>query len=177
VTGTEEELMDMCKMKQQDAHTAKLRAFLEASDTNGNGEMTSDELEAVLQHPCVEENLNVIGLTRQEIIPLFSVLDDGDGVVSHDELVVGIMKLSSGVHVIDTLKIMHAQKRIAQKLDRVTETMVVPASRHQKKTSARSPYIPSCPPIARPTTPTVAQESPPLSHFRKAIARDAASLC
>merc|ERR1719247_929789 len=94
VTGTEEELMMMGKMNEKDEHIAKLKVFLAESDTNGNCEMTSDELHSMLQHPDIEHWLDIIGLESHEIEGLFCVLDDGDGIVSHNELVNGIMRLS-----------------------------------------------------------------------------------
>jgi hypothetical protein len=119
VTGTEEELMMMGKMNEKDEHIAKLKVFLAESDTNGNCEMTSDELHSMLQHPDIEHWLDIIGLESHEIEGLFCVLDDGDGIVSHNELVNGIMRLSGGVRVIDTVMIMHNQKMIVKKLDQV----------------------------------------------------------
>jgi len=132
VTGNEEELMMIGKMNEKDALIHKLREFLAESDTNGNGEMTNDELDAVLRQPNIEGWLGFIGLEPHEIVGLFAVLDDGDGIVAHSELINGIMRLSNGVRVIDTLMLMHGQKRMLNKLERVS-AQVTPAQQQEKR--------------------------------------------
>jgi hypothetical protein len=112
----DEEMMLMQKLREKETYVSKIKKFLDDADENGDGTMDRDELNHLLEHPDIQKSLHGLGLEQHEVVGVFGVLDDGDGVVSHDEFIAGCMRLTGGARAIDSVLIMHEQNKMASKI-------------------------------------------------------------
>lgn len=124
----DEEMMMMQKMKDKDKFIKKIHEFLEEADEDGDGEMDKHELGHFLKHPNFQKSLHGLGLEQHEVVGIFSVLDDGDGTVGHEEFIAGCMRLTGGARAIDSVLIMHEQNKIAHKVDRIQKSIGIVAA-------------------------------------------------
>merc|ERR1711879_966045 len=114
-------MMMMKKLKDKEQHIKKIKRFLAECDDDNNGMMDKNELAAFLNHPHFQKALHGLGLEEHEVVGIFSVLNDGEGVVSHDEFTAACMRLTGGAKAIDSVLIMHEQNKIAHKIDSINK--------------------------------------------------------
>merc|ERR1711948_236408 len=108
----------MNKLKEKEAFTAKLRDFFNAADTSGDGRLTVDELQDMLDDPGVVAWLKALELEVFEVVGLFKLLDDnGDGTVSYEEFLGGAVRLKGNARAIDSILIMHEQHKIFREIN------------------------------------------------------------
>merc|ERR1712118_212968 len=67
---------------------------------DGNGTLDKKEFDAMINNPDIQAWLTIIGLEMHEIKGLFTVLDDGDGVISYQEFVGGCMRLKGNARAL-----------------------------------------------------------------------------
>merc|ERR1711865_110626 len=105
--------MGMARLKEKEAFQVLIREFFQEADTSGDGLLSLDELEAILENPSVQAWLGVLQLEIHEVSALFAVLDDnGDGEVSLDEFLGGAMRMKGDARALDSIAIMHEQNKI-----------------------------------------------------------------
>eukprot|EP00929_Paragymnodinium_shiwhaense_P023407 TRINITY_DN14653_c0_g2_i2.p1 TRINITY_DN14653_c0_g2~~TRINITY_DN14653_c0_g2_i2.p1 ORF type:complete len:521 (+),score=109.85 TRINITY_DN14653_c0_g2_i2:866-2428(+) len=112
VAADDEEMMVQNKWKERDKYLGKLRRFFKMADTDGNGTLDKVEFDRMLDDPQISSWLTILGLEMHEIFSLFSVLDDGDGVISYEEFIGGCMRLKGNARAIDTVLLMHEQFKL-----------------------------------------------------------------
>jgi len=100
--------------KQSEVKTfvAKLLDLFQEADKNGDGFLSSQEMDEVLSYPKVKLWMNVIGLDVTDTKSLFNVLAGHDGRVSGEEFVKGIMRLKGSARSQDIVMIMRDCDRI-----------------------------------------------------------------
>jgi len=101
------------------AFTRKLAALFELADQSGDGQLSLEELENVLSCPKVKVWMSVLGVDTTETRNLFSLLDDGDGLISYGEFVAGISHLKGTARSQDTFAIMRDCARINKNCEAV----------------------------------------------------------
>jgi hypothetical protein len=118
LASADEEVMVLEKMKEKEALIARITEYLTSSDADGNAVMERAECEAMVEQTEVNRWLLTLGLESHEVVGLFNVLDDGEG-VGHEDFLKGIVRLSGGVRAMDSVMIMHEQRRVDRKIDLV----------------------------------------------------------
>lgn len=115
--NSDAELMVMSKLKEKEEFAAKLREFFLAADTSGDGRLSLEELQAMLDDPGVMAWLKVLELEIYEVLGLFKLLDDNaDGTVSYEEFLGGAVRLKGNARAIDSILIMHEQHKMNRTL-------------------------------------------------------------
>lgn len=115
----DEELMLLEKLKEKEEMLIAFRGFLFECDTDGDGEMNRAELQELLKDVTLQYWLERIGIEKHELVGLFNVLDEGGGVVSHEDIIGGVMRISNGVRAVDSVVMMHEQRKIGKKVSEV----------------------------------------------------------
>ncbi len=100
----------------------KIQGFLSEADEDGDGTMDRTELRHFLKHPNFQKFLHGLHLEQHEVIGIFSVLDDGDGIVTHEEFIQAIMRITGGARAIDSVLIMHELHKIGHKVELLVGT-------------------------------------------------------
>jgi len=107
------------RAKSHKKFAAKLRAFLERADKNGDGVMDRHELHAAVNNTDITKHFEAIELDLNEIAGLFDVLDDGDGLISAQEFLEGCERLKGQARAVDSIVIMHEQRNIRKDIDKL----------------------------------------------------------
>ncbi|CAE7500791.1 Scn11a, partial [Symbiodinium pilosum] len=101
----EQLVVDRLRKKAQ--YVAKLESIFMAIDETGDGIISEERLNLILQNPKVAAYLETLELDLHEGVALFHLLDNGDGEVTLDEFIDGIMRCKGPARAIDQVA-MHA---------------------------------------------------------------------
>jgi len=101
----EQLVVDRLRKKAQ--YVAKLESIFLAIDDSGDGIISEERLNDILQNPKVAAYLETLELDLHEGVALFHLLDNGDGEVTLDEFIDGIMRCKGPARAIDQVA-MHA---------------------------------------------------------------------
>merc|ERR1712211_129323 len=97
--------------------------LFESADSTGDGNMSLEELQTVIQDPHLKAVFAILELDVSEVTQVFRLLDDGDGVVSFAEFLEGVMKLRGGSKKMDVMALLHENRRIMIRLDELQEEL------------------------------------------------------
>merc|ERR1719487_333546 len=86
----------------------KLGSVFRAVDMDRSGTLSKDEFNVVMANPKVKTWLQVLELEVHDAEALFRLLDDGDGEVTYDEFLKGVMRLKGQARSIDVVAIMRS---------------------------------------------------------------------
>jgi len=90
----------------------KLQRLFNLVQRAAPGIITQDEFKAVCRQPLAQLYFNALDLKIGEACDLYSMLDDGDGVVSQDEFCVGILRLKGQARAVDVISNMNDCRQI-----------------------------------------------------------------
>ncbi|CAJ1329123.1 unnamed protein product [Effrenium voratum] len=88
-------------------------------DESGEGLITEDVLNRVLANPKVRAYFQTLGLDVHEGTALFHLLDNGDGEVTLDEFIGGIMRCRGPARAIDQVALQADFKKLDLKLVKI----------------------------------------------------------
>jgi len=107
VAANDVELMIQERMKEKAKYIHKLQEFFRASDTSGDGKISASEFQEILSDPEVRTWLQMLDLEVHEAKILFTLLDNGDGLVTYDELCEGALRLKGQARSMDIVCVLH----------------------------------------------------------------------
>lgn len=105
VASQDEELMVSEKLKERESYLRKLRIFFEEADASGDGAISLDEFEKILANPKVRPWFQLLELEFHEADHLFKLLDDGDGLITIDDFIEGLLRLKGHAWSIDVVSL------------------------------------------------------------------------
>merc|ERR1712232_1433898 len=100
------------QLRQKRAYALKLKDLFIELDTSGDGKPTIDEFETMLSDPAAKAYLSGLEVDAHEIKSLFYLLDDGDGNITHDEFINGIMRLKGQARSQDVVAMGHDMRKL-----------------------------------------------------------------
>lgn len=106
------------KMRQKKKYIGKLREVFTKVDADGSGQLSLVEFQEVIQDDEVRQVLADLELDVHEVQGLFALLDTGDGTISFDEFISGVMRLRGSAKSVDLMTLLFENKKI---LDRLSE--------------------------------------------------------
>mmetsp|Transcript_9556 Transcript_9556/g.23053 ORF Transcript_9556/g.23053 Transcript_9556/m.23053 type:complete len:624 (-) Transcript_9556:17-1888(-) len=89
------------KITKQRAYAKKLELIFRAIDINQDGLITEERLQEILSMESVQAYFQTLDLDVHESTALFHILDDGDGGVTLEEFIDGIMRCKGAARAID----------------------------------------------------------------------------
>ncbi|CAE7945304.1 Scn11a, partial [Symbiodinium sp. KB8] len=104
------EQLVMDKMRTQSEYIQKLEEIFRAISCSKSSMITEARLIEIFQNPKVAAYFQTLDLDVQESRALFHVLDNGDGEISLDEFIDGVMRCKGPARAIDQVA-MHADMR------------------------------------------------------------------
>ncbi|CAE7478904.1 ANKRD17 [Symbiodinium sp. CCMP2456] len=117
------------KMHKKQEFVVKLEGIFKAIDDTGSGIISEERLTTILSNPKVAAYFQTMDIDVHEGKALFHVLNNGEGGVSLDEFIDGILKCKGPARAIDQVA-MHAEiKALDFKLTRLDSARVISASR------------------------------------------------
>jgi hypothetical protein len=112
VAANDQEMMMQQKAKDKDKFARKLREVFEEADESGDGTVCWEEFQGMLNNPKAKASLSAMELESHEVESLFQLLDDGDGTVSFDEFLKGVVRLKGQARSQDVLAILHDSRKV-----------------------------------------------------------------
>ena len=116
------------RLQKKAKYVEKLEKIFKKLDESGEGLITKAQLHQVFQDPKVKAYFQTLDVDVHEGTELFGILDDGDGEVTLDEFINGILRCKGPAKAIDQLA-MHADvrqlKRKILRLERALNPMGV----------------------------------------------------
>ncbi|CAK8990219.1 unnamed protein product [Durusdinium trenchii] len=134
----EQLVIDRLRLKEQ--YVNKLEGIFRAIDDSGNGLISEERLSYILSNPKVAAYFQTLDLDVHEGAALFHLLDNGDGEVTLDEFIDGIMRCKGPARAIDQVA-MHAEiknldtkvTKLFKKLMKVSKASVEVKQRNMSK--------------------------------------------
>jgi len=114
VAHTDDNVMVREKQRAMRVHTTKMKALFDDADTSGDGKLDIEEFKAILLDSDVKIWLAAMDLDASDAEELFEMLDDGDGRLTAEELVIGVSKLRGGARAMDLRKLFPGAKAWAK---------------------------------------------------------------
>jgi len=116
VAASDAEMMIQQKMKDKQKFASKLQEVFRAADESGDGLVSEAEFHAFLVNPKARALFSAMELESHEVESLFEMLDDGDGSVSFDEFLQGVVRLKGTARSQDVLAILHESRKVLKNL-------------------------------------------------------------
>mmetsp|Transcript_81813 Transcript_81813/g.249985 ORF Transcript_81813/g.249985 Transcript_81813/m.249985 type:complete len:634 (-) Transcript_81813:271-2172(-) len=113
------EMMLREQQAKKEKCTQKLKGLFSLADTSGDGMISLVEFKDMLHNPAVVTAFASLDLQVEEVMSLFHVLDDGDGMVSYDEFCKGILRMKGAARSTDICIMMHDCGKILKKCGQI----------------------------------------------------------
>mmetsp|Transcript_22315 Transcript_22315/g.51697 ORF Transcript_22315/g.51697 Transcript_22315/m.51697 type:complete len:616 (-) Transcript_22315:60-1907(-) len=128
VVQNDSEQMLVNQLKKRSEDVQKLEGVFRAIDKEGTGLITEDRLDEVLCSKDVVAYLQTLDVDVHEGHALFRLMDNGDGEVTLDEFIDGIMRCKGPARAIDQVALHVEVKNLDQKLNEILKCMKPTAS-------------------------------------------------
>merc|ERR1711959_464594 len=83
------------------------------------GHICLDEFTKMIEEPRVKTWLAVLELEVNEITGLFELLDNGDGSISFEEFIAGVMRMRGSAKAVDLVTLIYENKKVISALQSV----------------------------------------------------------
>eukprot|EP00811_Abedinium_folium_P020843 NODE_2985_length_2110_cov_9.759960.p1 GENE.NODE_2985_length_2110_cov_9.759960~~NODE_2985_length_2110_cov_9.759960.p1 ORF type:complete len:616 (+),score=141.58 NODE_2985_length_2110_cov_9.759960:2-1849(+) len=113
VAANDDELMVVQKMRATQKHVKKMKRLMKVTDTSGNGVCDRHEFMKALGDPTIKAWLASMDVEVDDIDMLYDTIDNGDGLITTEELIHGVARIRGAARSIDMLCM----------LTRMTETL------------------------------------------------------
>lgn len=109
VAHSDEERSSMEKMQQKEAFAEKIRDIFLRGDKLGDGVLHRWEFEAMMEDTEAQAMFNKLDLTTNEMMSLYEIMSDRDGVVDYEEFLAGALKMKNASRTLDMIEVLHEQ--------------------------------------------------------------------
>jgi len=124
VATTDDRVMMMSKERAKKIHADKMALLFAVADEDGNGVIDFEEFHSALADAEVRTWLSAMELDVRDERALFSLLDlDGDGHISHQELLEGVAQLKGGARSYEVCSLSHNAREIRDMLQSVLDRL------------------------------------------------------
>lgn len=134
----EQQVVERLQKKAQ--YVKKLEGIFRAIDETGNGMITKERMSQMLEVPQVKAYFQTLEVEVTEGAALFHILDNGDGEVTLDEFIDGILRCKGPARAIDQVAmqadLVHLHSKLSQIL-RILEEVYKAKSPRKKPTLMR----------------------------------------
>jgi len=103
-------------LRKARVHESKMHALFTEADRNNDGRIDLDEWKQVCQDEWVKIWLASQDLDVRDAEALFGMLDDGDGIITSEELIRGVARLKGPAGSMDLLKLMEDVRAVIGKV-------------------------------------------------------------
>lgn len=117
------EMMVRERSKKSNALQKELLDLFHEADSSGDNLLSRAELNAVTKHPKVSLWLQELGLQISDIDELFDLIDNGDGDITAEEFVKGIMRVRGEARAQDLIPILKNCQRILVQVKEISDKM------------------------------------------------------
>ncbi|OLP99553.1 Two pore calcium channel protein 1B [Symbiodinium microadriaticum] len=111
------------RLRKKAEYVNKLQAAFNAIDNSGNGMISEEQLTAIFNNPKVEAYFQTLDVDVTEGHALFHMIDNGDGQVTLDEFIDGILRCRGPARALDQVAMRADLKNLDSKLSQLVESV------------------------------------------------------
>eukprot|EP00931_Biecheleriopsis_adriatica_P045096 TRINITY_DN25845_c0_g1_i1.p1 TRINITY_DN25845_c0_g1~~TRINITY_DN25845_c0_g1_i1.p1 ORF type:complete len:549 (-),score=86.14 TRINITY_DN25845_c0_g1_i1:99-1745(-) len=104
------------RMSKKEKYSTKLHIAFLKMDESGDGMISRDEFKVIMHDPLVQNIMHLLELEVHEGDMLFDILDDGDGHISYDEFIGGVMRLKGTARSLDMIALRNDLHKLRNEL-------------------------------------------------------------
>lgn len=127
VASNDDEVIMMRKERANRTTTAKMRDIFVELDTSGDGSVTFEEFQHLMEDRFMMEFMATIGIEIDDLQEIFRLMDDGDGQVHFDEFIKGIRSLRGEARNMDVQTLLNLTREMDRKISAVCQAQGVEA--------------------------------------------------
>lgn len=141
VASTDSEMMVNEMRERTQKNAEKLEIVFTALDIEGRGVLNFDQFARIATHKDVKTWLASFELAVHDVEGLFHLLDDGDGEITYDEFIEGILRLKGQARSLDVVAISRACDKIDEKVNEINSklNLMTPSTKAAVNVPARTP--------------------------------------
>jgi len=109
------------RLRKKAEYVNKLQAAFNAIDNSGNGMISEEQLTTIFSNPKVEAYFQTLDVDVTEGHALFHMIDNGDGQVTLDEFIDGILRCRGPARALDQVAMRADLKSLDSKLSQLVE--------------------------------------------------------
>merc|ERR1712118_41122 len=117
----DQELVLEEKMRQKQEYITRLKHVFTHADQDGTGNISMDEFHEMLSDDRVNLWLSELEVEVTEVDGLFQLMDTGDGQVSFDEFMSGLMRIRGSAKGVDLVTLLYESRKILHRVGRIEE--------------------------------------------------------
>merc|ERR1711874_121257 len=103
--SSDDEIMMAEYSRKRRDYLLKLHDIFKFADLSGDGTISEEEFDSLMESPEMLQYLQLLGLEVHESVALFELLDDGDGCVTYEEFVAGASRLKGQARSLDLMSL------------------------------------------------------------------------
>ncbi|CAK9022309.1 unnamed protein product [Durusdinium trenchii] len=107
------------RLQSKKKYVDKLEAIFKAIDTTGDGMITEERLAEMLANPVVQTYFQTLDVDVHESAALFHLMDNGDGEVTLEEFIHGIMRCKGHARALDQVAMQNQIKVLDTKISKI----------------------------------------------------------
>lgn len=111
------------RLKKKASYVRKLQDIFKAIDNTSDGMVTEDKLSSVLANPTVAAYFHTLDVDVVDSATLFHLLDNGDGEMTMDEFVEGILRCKGPARAMDQVAIRAELGKLDTKVTKLTQKL------------------------------------------------------
>jgi len=144
VASTDDRIMVRQKTMSLKTHEKKMRALFDRADHSGDGYLDQEEFRAIVSDDSISTWLASMDLVASDVDLLFDLIDNGDGLITVEELIEGVSKLKGNARSIDLQLLMRELSRVQDNMTELSTSIQSLQSQrlggtHFQRTTAFSP--------------------------------------
>ncbi|CAE7419918.1 unnamed protein product [Symbiodinium natans] len=124
------------RLRKKAEYIERLEGVFKTLDVTGRGTLSETVLNHMLANPKVKAYFQTLEVDVQEGAALFHLLDDGDGEVTLDEFIDGIMRCKGPARAIDTVALKADVKQLDNKVSKLIKQLKEARLIRSKSTAA-----------------------------------------
>merc|ERR1712023_349705 len=108
----DQELVVEEKLRQKEAYVEKLKYVFEHADADGEGNISLEEFHEMLLDDRVKLWLSELEMEIAEVDDLFNLIDTGDGKISFEEFMQGLMRMRGSARGVDLVTLLYENRKV-----------------------------------------------------------------
>lgn len=124
VASNDSELAIASKLTQKNKYKKEVQQLFTAADKSGDGHVSLPEFEQILENPNVKTWLSVLELEVHEVDGLFHLLDNGDGYITFEEFLAGVVRLKGAARSVDVMTMLYENQKMTTRILQLQEDIL-----------------------------------------------------
>lgn len=120
------------KAKASQEYVKRLNKVFQTMDLSQDGVVSKEEFLQLCQDPTIKSYMTSLDVDIADGSHLFKLLDDGDGNLTHDEFISGMMRFKGAAKAIDVIYLQREVEWLQQELLRLTDKLIGPDANDQR---------------------------------------------